>query len=51
MNEPDLKEVEERLAGILFKERKEAIAYTVLTVLCTPTFLVLAGVVIFIMYL
>ena len=50
MNEPELKEVELRLAAVLNKERMETVAYTVLTVLCSPAFLVLACVVI-IMYL
>jgi len=47
MNEPDLKGVEKRLTAILEKERREAIGYTVLTVLCTPVFVVVAIVMVF----
>ena len=38
MNEPDIGHVEQRLAVVLQKERREAIGYTVLTVLCIPAF-------------
>lgn len=48
MKEPDIKEVEQRLATVLNKERKEAIGYTVVTILCTPAFVVIASVMIFI---
>ena len=37
--------MEQRLAAVLNKERREAIAYTVLTVLCTPAFVAIASVV------
>ena len=50
MKEPDLEEVEKRLAVVLEKERREAIGYTVLTVLCTPAFVAMASVVIFIVF-
>jgi len=47
MKEPDLKGIEKRLAAVLEKERREAIGYTVLTVLCTPVFVVVAIVMVF----
>ena len=50
MKGTDLQEVEKRLVGILEKERREAIGYTVLTILCTPAFVAMASVVIFIVF-
>jgi len=50
MKGPDLQEVENRLAVVLEKERREAIGYTVLTILCTPAFVAMASVVIFIVF-
>jgi peptidoglycan/LPS O-acetylase OafA/YrhL len=38
MNEPDVGQVEQRLAAVMKKERREAIGYTVIIVLCTPAF-------------
>ena len=43
MNEPDTKKVEQRLVAVLNKERQKAIAYTVLTVLCTPAFVAIVS--------
>lgn len=43
MNEPDIRQVEQRLAAVISKERREVIGYTLLTVLCTPAFVVLAS--------
>jgi len=53
MGEPDVEMVVGRLAAVLAKTRKEAMAYTVLTVLCTPAFvaivsLVMVGVVLYV---
>jgi hypothetical protein len=45
MKEPDIKRVEQRLEAVLDKARREAITYTVLTVLCTPAFVAIASVV------
>ncbi len=45
MDEPDINQVEKRLSEILYKERREAIGYTVLTVLCTPVFAAMVGLV------
>ena len=45
MDEPDVSQIEKRLSEILFKERREAIGYTVLTVLCTPVFAAMVGLV------
>jgi len=44
MNEPDIAQVKQRLAAIIDKERREAIAYSVLTVLSTPVFVMFASV-------
>lgn len=41
MDMPDILPVEQRLAAIIKEERHEAIGYTILTVLCTPVFVVL----------
>lgn len=46
IKEPDIKEVEKRLAVIIGKQQKEVIGYTLLTLLCTPVFVVMAGFVI-----
>lgn len=46
MNEPDIRQVEQRLTAVLKKEHWEAIGYTVLTVLCTPEFVALASLVV-----
>jgi hypothetical protein len=43
VNEPDINQVEQRLAETLKKEHREAIGYMVLIVLCTPAFVVLAS--------
>lgn len=43
MNSPDIGQVEKKLTTIVEKERKEAIGYTLLIVLCTPFFVVLAS--------
>ena len=48
MSEPDIKQIEQRLTAVLKKERREAIGYTILTILCTPVFVVLAGLVVWI---
>lgn len=50
MKGPDLQEVEKRLSVVLEKERREAIGYTVLTVLCTPAFVAMASVVFFLVF-
>jgi hypothetical protein len=50
IKEPDLKEVEQRLAVIIGKERKEIIGYTLLILLCTPAFIVLAGIVVLLIF-
>ena len=43
-------QVEQRLAAVLEKERREAIGYTVLTVLCTPAFVALASLTMFLVF-
>jgi hypothetical protein len=43
VNEFDIGKVERHLAAMVEKERREAIAYSVLTVLCTPAFVALAA--------
>lgn len=43
MNGPDIGQVEQRLAAVISKERRAAISYTLLTVLCTPAFVVLGS--------
>ncbi len=45
MSEPDVAYVEQRLAAVIRAERREAIGYTLLTVLCTPVFVLAAGLV------
>ena len=45
MNGPDIGHVEQRLAAMIGDERREAIGYTLLTVLCTPVFVLLASLV------
>ena len=45
VDQPEMRQVEERLVSVLEKERRDAIGYTLLTVLCTPFFVVLAGLV------
>ena len=50
MKEPDYKEVENRLAAVIDKQRKEVIGYTVLTLLCTPVFVVIASVMVFFIF-
>jgi len=45
MNELDIDKVERNLAAVLERERRDAIAYTLLTVLATPFFVILASVV------
>jgi Mn2+/Fe2+ NRAMP family transporter len=46
MAESDISQVEQRLATVLKKERREAIGYALLAVLCTPVFLVIASIII-----
>lgn len=41
LNQPEMGQVEKRLATVLEKERRDAICYTLLTLLCTPFFVVL----------
>ncbi len=36
MSGPDIGQVAERLAAAIAKERRAAISYTLMTVLCTP---------------
>jgi hypothetical protein len=43
MGEPDVGQIEQRLVTVLDKERREAIKYTIATVLCTPAFVALAS--------
>jgi len=43
MDEPDIAQVQQRLAAIITKERREAITYAILTVLCTPVFVMLGS--------
>ena len=50
MKEFDYKEVEKRLAVSIGKQRKEVIGYTVLTLLCTPVFVVIASVMVFLIF-
>ena len=45
MDEPDVSQIEKRLSEILYRERREAIGYTVLTMLCTPVFAAIVGLV------
>ena len=47
MTELDITQVEQRLAGMINEERGKAISYTVLTILCTPAFVLLGSLVIF----
>ncbi len=42
----DMRQIEKRLAAVLEKERRDAIGYAVLTVLCTPFFVVLISIVV-----
>ena len=42
--EADINQIEKRLSDILEKERREAIGYAVLTVLCTPFFVVITAI-------
>lgn len=41
VDEPETRQIERRLVAVLKKERWDAIGYAVLTVLCTPVFVVL----------
>ena len=50
MKQPEVGQVEQRLAAVLEKERREAIGYTVLTVLCTPAFVALASLTMFLVF-
>jgi hypothetical protein len=45
MDKPDIRQVERRLVAVLKKKCREAIGHTVLTVLCTSAFVVLASLV------
>lgn len=47
IKEPDLKEVEKRLVVAIGKQRKEVIGYTLVTILCTPFFVAIAGIIVF----
>ena len=47
MSELEITQVEKRLADVISEKRRKAISYTVLTVLCTPAFVLLGSVVIF----
>lgn len=47
MDETELSQIEQRLGEVLDKERREAIRYAIMTVLCTPVFIILACVIIF----
>jgi len=38
MNGPDIGHVEQRLAAVIREQRREAIGYTLLNVLCTPAY-------------
>jgi hypothetical protein len=49
MNEPDIDKVERHLAALLQRERREAIAYTLATVLATPFFVILGSTVSFVL--
>jgi len=49
MDQPDMKQIEQRLAAVLKKERRDAICYALLTVLCTPFFVVLISLAVMIM--
>ncbi|MBN2182790.1 MAG: hypothetical protein JW715_12840 [Sedimentisphaerales bacterium] len=48
MDEPDVNHIEKRLSEILGKERREAIGYAIMTVLCTPFFAAIVGFVVMI---
>lgn len=50
MNELDIDKVERNLAAVLDRERRDAIAYTLLTVLATPFFVILASVAAFVLF-
>ena len=43
MSDLDINQIEKRLTEIIEQERKEAIGYAVLTILCTPVFIAFAG--------
>ena len=43
LNQPEMRQVEKRLAEVVERERRGAIWFTVLTVLCTPFLVLLAG--------
>jgi hypothetical protein len=45
MTEPDIAQAEQRLAVVISESRRKAISYTVLTVLCTPAFVLLGSLV------
>ena len=46
VNESDIARVERHLAAALEQERRDAVTYTILTVLCTPAFVALAALVV-----
>jgi hypothetical protein len=46
MEQPDIESVTRSLEAVLQKERREALVYTLLTVLCTPAFVAIASLVI-----
>jgi hypothetical protein len=46
VNELDIEKVTRRLESLVHKERREALAYTLLTALCTPAFVALASLVV-----
>ena len=49
VDQPEMGQVEKRLAVVLEKERRDAIGYAVLTVLCTPFFVVLMSLAVMLM--
>jgi hypothetical protein len=51
MGTADLNQIEKRLSEVLQKERKEAIEYAILTVLCTPFFAFVAVILVFLILL
>jgi hypothetical protein len=50
MQQPDIVKVERHLAAVISEKRREAIAYTILTVLATPAFVILFSLVVGIVF-
>ncbi len=46
---PEMRQIEQRLAAVLKKERRDAFCYTLLTLLCTPFFVALISLAVMIM--